>query len=335
MNSNSSWPTLKRLYYTLKPFIPRRIQIALRRMRINYKLPLYRDVWPIDPKAGLPPEGWSGWPDNKQFALVLTHDVETRRGQEKCLSLSFLERSLGFRSSFNFVPRRYPGFPELRAHLVENGFEVGVHGLYHDGRYFESRAIFRKRAAKINDYLKEWNAVGFRMPSMEHNLLWIHDLHIRYDSSTFDTDPFEPNPEGVRTIFPFFVKGYSRSKGFVELPYTIPQDFTLFILMKQKNIDIWKRKLDWIVAHNGMALVIAHPDYMSFDGRFRTFEQYSWSHYAELLEYVKMEYAGMYWHVLPKEMAFFWESNFKSNSWTDDNRPRTKETDKKGADKSP
>jgi hypothetical protein len=313
MSEKSSWPTLKRLYYTLKPFIPRRIQIALRRMRINYKLPLYRDVWPIDPKAGLPPDGWSGWPDNKQFAFVLTHDVETRGGQEKCLAMSFLERSLGFRSSFNFVPRRYPGFPELRDYLVENGFEVGVHGLYHDGKYFESREVFRRRAVKINNYLKQWNAVGFRMPSMEHNLSWIHDLHIQYDSSTFDTDPFEPNPEGAGTIFPFRVKGNRSSRGFVELPYTIPQDFTLFILMKQKNIDTWKRKLDWIVQHNGMVLVVTHPDYINFDGRFRTFEQYSWSHYAELLEYVKSEYEGKYWHVLPRGIASFWESTFKGS----------------------
>ncbi len=315
MDTEKTRPFIKKLYYALKPFMPRRVQIALRRMRISYKLPRYRDVWPIDKKASVPPEGWSGWPDNKQFAFVLTHDVETRRGQEKCIALSFLERSLGFRSSFNFVPMRYPGFPELRDYLVENGFEVGVHGLYHDGKYYKSRMIFRKRASKINGYLKEWNAVGFRMPSMEHNLDWIHDLHIEYDSSTFDTDPFEPNPEGVGTIFPFFVKERKRSssKGYVELPYTIPQDFTLFVLMKQKNIDIWRKKLDWIAEHNGMVLVITHPDYMNFDGGSRSFEQYPWSYYAELLEYVKNEYDGMYWNVLPKDICRFWLETTPSN----------------------
>ena len=34
----------------------------------------------------------------------------------------------------------------------------------------------------------------------------------------------------------------------------------LFILMREKNIDIWKQKLDWIAKHGGMALVNTHPD---------------------------------------------------------------------------
>jgi len=56
----------------------------------------------------------------------------------------------------------------------------------------------------------------------------------------------------------------SPAKGFVELPHTLPQDFTLFVLMKERNIDIWKKKIDWIIEKGGMALSITHPDYMNF-----------------------------------------------------------------------
>ena len=42
---------------------------------------------------------------------------------------------------------------------------------------------------------------------MQHNLQWLHALNAEYDSSTFDTDPFEPEPDGVGTIFPFWVPG--------------------------------------------------------------------------------------------------------------------------------
>ena len=38
---------------------------------------------------------------------------------------------------------------------------------------------------------------------MHHNLDWISELEIDYDMSTFDTDPFEPMPQGAGTIFPF------------------------------------------------------------------------------------------------------------------------------------
>lgn len=132
--------------------------------------------------------------------------------------------------------------PELRNDLENRGFEVGVHGLKHDGKLYTSGKIFKERAHRINHYLKKWNAVGFRSPAMHHNLEWIHDLHIDYDASTFDTDPFEPQNDGVGTIFPFWVEHKTLRKGYVELPYTLPQDSTLFIIMKEKTNNIWKKK---------------------------------------------------------------------------------------------
>jgi hypothetical protein len=181
---------LRDLYYLLKPLMPRGLQIALRRGRAVYLRQKHKAVWPIDERAAKVPEGWKGWPDGKRFALVLTHDADTAQGQDRCLNLMKLEQGIGFRSSFNMVPRRYGVAPKLRDALVQNGFEVGVHGLYHDGKYFESREEFSERAILINHYLREWCAVGFRSPSMLHNLDWIRELNIEYDSSTFDTDPF-------------------------------------------------------------------------------------------------------------------------------------------------
>src|SRR4030042_4460225 len=252
-----------RIYYFIKPFIPRSIQIAIRRGIVLQKQKSYKHVWPIDEKAGRVPVAWSGWPDGKRFALLLTHDVETAIGQEKCVQLAMLEENLGFRSSFNFVAEEYNVSNVLQSYLSERGFEIGVHGLYHNENQFRSREIFQKQKYKINKYLKEWGAVGYRCPCMYHNLDWVGDLDIEYDSSTFDTDPFEPQPDGIGTIFPCWVQDGSTNKGFVELPYTLPQDFTLFVLMKERNIDIWKKKLYWIVEKGVMALLITHPDYMA------------------------------------------------------------------------
>lgn len=305
-------PTSKsKIYYYLKPLIPRRLQIGLRRMYVSRQINRFRNIWPIDESASKLPEGWTGWPEGKRFALVLTHDVDTAKGQEKCIALAKMEDQLGFRSSFNFVAERYKTFPELRRYLIDKGFEVGVHGLYHDGKYFVSREGFQRRAVKINQYLKEWGAVGYRSPSMQYNLEWFHDLNIEYDASTFDTDPFEPQPEGMGTIFPFRVsQNGSTSKGYIELPYTLPQDFTLFILLRGKNIDIWKNKLDWIAEHGGMALLITHPDYMNFNNTKLGIEEYPAEYHEEFLKYINSKYKGQYWHVLPKDMARFWQKNF-------------------------
>jgi hypothetical protein len=90
----------------------------------------------------------------------------------------------------------------------------------------------------------------------------------------------------------------------VELPYTLPQDHTLFVILREKNIEIWKRKLDWIAQHGGMALLVVHPDYMSFAGE-PALGEYPAGYYRELLEYVTDRYKGAYWPALPREVARF------------------------------
>ena len=304
---------MKTIYYTLKPFIPRQLQIAIRRRYVNYKKSVVSDIWPIDYKASKPPSNWSGWPEQKQFAMILMHDVDTAKGHAKCCQLMDLEKRLGFRSSFNFVPERYNVSPDLRHELTKNGFEVGVHGLNHDGRLFSSKRIFETRAPLINNYLKEWDSVGFSSPSMHHNLDWMTLLNIEYAMSTFDTDPFEPQPEGVSTIFPFLVNNDPHQKSYIELPYTLPQDFTLFILMKGKNIEIWKKKLDWIAEKGGMALLNTHPDYMTCGREKLALEEYPGKYYEEFLNYIKEKYEDRYWHALPRDITRYWKDTIVEN----------------------
>ena len=291
------------LFYKIKPLIPRQLQLVLRRQLAQYKREMSADVWPILPEAATPPQNWQGWPEGKRFGFVLTHDVELQGGHDKILRLMRLEKELGFRSSFNLVPERYTISADVRAELQGNGFEVGVHGIRHDGKLYASRNEFLKRARRINGYLQAWGATGFRSPAMHHNLEWLHDLDIEYDASTFDTDPFEPQSEGVGTIFPFWVSGNNSHSGYMELPYTLPQDHGLFIILQEKNVDIWKRKLDWIAENGGMALLNVHPDYMNFNNGELGREEFSADLYREFLTYVKEKYAGEYWHALPCEVA--------------------------------
>jgi glycosyltransferase involved in cell wall biosynthesis len=333
------------LYYNLKPYLPWRIRMTLRRIMARRKRKAYQDVWPINEAAGRPPDGWPGWPEGKKFAFVLTHDVEGPAGLAKCQRLMQLEKELGFRSSFNFIPEGdYAVSRELREELAQNGFEVGVHDLHHDGKLYRSRQDFSEKAKWINHYLKEWGAAGFRSGFMLRQMDWIHDLNIQYDASTFDTDPFEPQPDGTGTIFPFWVprplplahpmgEGARRTgegialnsqpstsnadgadhasclaprssrPGYVELPYTLVQDSTLFLVLREPTPEIWFRKLDWIVQHGGMALVNVHPDYLRFPGEPASPRTFPVALYVELLEYVGKRHAGVYWQPLSKEIA--------------------------------
>ena len=298
---------IRKIYYFLKPFISRKHQLYIRRKLLSVQKDLYKNSWPINPGSKKKPANWIGWPDKKKFAIVLTHDVEWRAGHDKCKQLLKIEKELGFKSSFYFVPKRYKVDKELRDHIVSEGFEVGLHGLYHDGKLFQNKKIFMERAAKINEYLKEWNSVGFRSPAVHHNLEWIRELDVKYDLSTFDTDPFQPQADGVGTIFPFWVNGKNGRPGYLEIPYTLDQDFILFILMEEKSPAIWMKKLDWIVENGGMALVIVHPDYVNFEN-LTTHEEFPVKHYTDFLNYVKTKYEGKYWNALPREVAEYYSS---------------------------
>ncbi len=299
---------INRSYYLLKPLIPWRARVALRRRRAQRRRVAYSDVWPINEKAGAVPPGWPGWPEGKRFALVLTHDVESTRGLSRATKLMELETKHGFRSSFNLVPEEEYRVPDsLRAELEREGFEVGVHGLEHDGKLYNSKHTFARKATRIRHYLEKWNACGFRSPLMQHRLGWLHELGVEYDASTFDTDPFEPEPDSVGTVFPFWVPGPDGT-GYVELPYTLVQDFTLFAVLREKNIDIWKRKLDWLAAHGGMALLNTHPDYMCFEGSERGRDEFPITYYEDFLRYVREKYDGAFWSALPRDVARFYRA---------------------------
>lgn len=309
---------MTRFYYNVKPFIPRRVRWALRRTQAVGIRERSSDIWPIHEAAGKAPAGWQGWPDGKRFALVLTHDVESRNGLDKVLSLAELEMKFGVRSSFNFIPKGgYPVPDDLRAWLAGHGFEVGVHDLHHDGKLYRSRSAFKSKAHQINQYLRIWGASGFRSGFMLRQLDWLHDLNVDYDASTFDTDPFEPQADGCRTVFPFFVPNpdQANGSGYVELPYSLPQDSTLFLLLREKSAEIWLRKLDWIAEHGGLALVNIHPDYMDFDKSDFSSLRYPVSLVEDLLGYVCSRYQNEFWNPLPRDLAT-WFRQSHGNSVT-------------------
>ncbi len=298
----------QRFYYHLKPFIPWRLRMALRRTAARRKLAHCRHEWPISEPAGRRPAGWQGWPDDKRFAFIITHDVEGSAGLAKCARLAEVEESLGFRSAFNFVPEgEYRVAPEFRANLSARGFEVGVHDLRHDGKLFESEERFRDNAARINHYLHEWGAAGYRSGFMLRNLDWLHQLEVKYDASTFDTDPFEVQPDGAGTIFPFWIPAphAGSREGYVELPYTLPQDSTLYLLLRQTTSEIWRTKIDWLAERGGMVLVNVHPDYIQFDGEAPSPRTYPVRFYTEMLEHIRDKYSGQYWQALPRDVAAY------------------------------
>jgi hypothetical protein len=299
----------RKTYYRLKPVLPRPLTARLRRLQSSAAATASPLGWPIEPRYAQFLWRVAGgllattkrpavpfihfWPDGHRFAFVLTHDVESDMGQEHVRRLADLETEYGFRSSFNFVAERYRLDRALIDSLQARGFEVGVHGLKHDGMLFSSHAEFMRRAARINVHLKDLDAVGFRAPLTHRQPEWMQALNIEYDLSFFDTDPYEPIPGGTMSIWPFEIGR------FTELPYTLVQDYTLTAVLKETTPRIWLEKVDFIERFSGLALLNSHPDYL--------LEPANWHLYEQFLQGMRQR-DGSYWHALPKEVARWWRA---------------------------
>ncbi len=293
-----------RAYYRLRSLIPLPVRQLLQRYRTVEQTP----DWYLPRKfatalaEAVEAAGEHGvpaihpWPDGARFAFVPTHDVETADGLRNIERIANMEEELGFRSSWNIVPHKYPVDRGLLRELQSRGFEIGVHGYNHDGKLFTSRAVFDSRAPAINAALAAFGAVGFRAPMVHRNLEWLQSLQIEYDASCFDVDPYQAMPGGIGGVWPFM------AGRFVELPYTLPQDHTLFVALNERDGRIWSEKLDFVAKLCGMALFITHPDYLDSDDRRAA--------YRRLLERAR-EMDGM-WHALPRQVAAWWRERDRS-----------------------
>lgn len=299
-------------YYKYKKFIPRSTQLFARHIRAGYLERKHCDQWPCS-RYNYPEIDTSIWKEDKKFCLVLTHDVDTEKGIHRCENVMKMEQDMGFRSSFSIVPEKYDIPNNIISTIQENKFEICVHGYNHDGLLFSSKKIFDTRKKVIEHYLEKWNSVGFRAPAMHHNLDWISEMKIEYDMSTYEFDPFEPQGGGVGIIFPFLIKNFYYKRYIVEMPYTLAQDHTLFIVLKRKGIEDWINKIDMIAEQGGMALLITHPDYMNFDGGCGL-DEYSAQKYYDFLHYIKSNYASSYWNPLPRELAGYWKEKKEISS---------------------
>jgi peptidoglycan/xylan/chitin deacetylase (PgdA/CDA1 family) len=294
-------------FYRLKQFLPRKVQLSARRMLMRWQgIPEF-PRWPLDTgvsellrfyafcrlrsvNAGHAEFRWF-WPAGFQSALILSHDVETQEGVRHALELADLEEDHGFRSAFNLGGWHDvdPGFVR---ELSSRGFELGVHGLRHDRSLFSSRAAFDSQKPRLAELRDRFGAVGFRSPAVHRVFDWMGDLPFAYDGSIPNSDPWEAQPGGCCTVWPFFIGRL------VELPYTLPQDHTLFTLLGHRSATLWIDVAGELEREYGLIQVIAHPDegYLA-DPRKR-------GYYVEFLE--AMAEREKVWRALPREVAEWW-----------------------------
>lgn len=299
-------------WYAVRPFMPRRAQLSFRRWLSRFQQRRQFPRWPSESAAddlnatllrlvvevaGTDVPYIAPWPEPWDWALVLTHDVEGRTGYELIDRLLEVELQLGFRSSWNFVPcNGYVVERRLLDRLGRNGFEIGVHGLFHDGRDI-APGTFMTRLPAIRAYARHWGAVGFRSPGTLRSTELLPRLGFDYDSSFADTAPFEPQPGGCCTWFPFLLGDL------VELPITLEQDHTLFDLLQHRDETLWREKTTAVRERGGMALLLTHPDYAVNPRLVHSYRRF-------LAAFADDEGA---WKALPRDVSAWWRRRLASD----------------------
>ena len=303
---------VRKLYYLVRQFLP----VAVRR---HLQRAYFRDweerpfpAWPVDftvdtlheellkrlmetSGANVVPFIWF-WPKGASNCLIMTHDVETRAGRDFTPTLMDIDDSYGIKASFQVIPEtRYEVQQEYLQNIRRRGFEFNVHDLNHDGQLYQERKEFLQRAARINQYVKKFDARGFRAGVMYRNLDWYDAYDFSYDMSVPNVAHLEPQRGGCCTVFPYFVGKI------LEIPLTTIQDYSLFQILNNYSIDLWKKQVEMIRKRNGLISFITHPDYL--------IRPHARKIYESLLEYLRQIIEReKIWMALPREVDRWWRA---------------------------
>jgi glycosyltransferase involved in cell wall biosynthesis len=261
-------------YYLVRPLLPVPIRKHIQRWRLRNwdRLPFPR--WPVDravdqlfeqtmllslqaQSVDQIPFIWF-WPEGAASCAIMTHDVETASGVRSCSYLMDMEDAFAIKGSFQIIPeQRYEVTDDFLNSIRQRGFEVVVHDLNHDGQLFKDKGQFLERAAKINSYKKRFGASGFRAAVLYRKQLWFDALDFSYDMSVPNVAHLDPQHGGCCTVMPYFVGKI------LELPVTTTQDYTLFNILNDYSIDLWRKQIDLIMEKHGLISFIVHPDYVN------------------------------------------------------------------------
>jgi hypothetical protein len=239
------------------------------------------------------------WPEGAQSCTMMTHDVEAPAGRDFCSQLMDLDAAFEIKSAFQIVPEeRYHVSELFLENIRRRGFEVNVHDSNHDGLLFGNREEFLRRSDVINGYGRRFGAKGFRSGALYRNADWYDALDFSYDMSIPNVAHLEPQRGGCCTVLPFFVGNI------LELPVTTTQDYTLFHILNDYSLRLWKHQISIIRQNHGLISFIIHPDYI-MDVEARRV-------YADLLGHLyDLRSRGETWIALPGEIAAWWRLRSK------------------------
>ena len=308
----TSQDPVRHLYYFLRPMLHVGARKHLQRIRLSGWERIRFPRWPVDAtvdslmnsamalvleSTGMEriPFVWF-WPDGASSCAMMTHDVEGEEGRRFCDELMDLDEAHGIKSAFQLVPQGQEAvWKQLASRMRGRGFEVNLHDLNHDGYLFHNKKLFLERAREINRYAAEFDSRGFRSGAMYRQQAWFEAFEFAYDMSVPNVAHLEPQRGGCCTVMPYFVGNI------LELPLTTLQDYSLFHIIGDYSIAMWRQQIDEIVRRNGLVTLLAHPDYIR--------EPKALGVYTQLLQYLRdIRSSRRIWAALPGDVNRWWRN---------------------------
>jgi hypothetical protein len=118
-----------------------------------------------------------------------------------------VEQHYGFLSSWNLPLAQYPIDWATVERVRRTRLRNRRSRLAHDGRMFRGEADFAELGPLLEPLAREHSLVGFLSPSTLRRAERIPNMAFEYDSTFADTDPYELQPGGSCSIFPFQLGG--------------------------------------------------------------------------------------------------------------------------------
>jgi len=238
------------------------------------------------------------WDKDKKAALCLTHDVDYFEDYQNIDYIVDMEQRFNFKSSFNFLTSwDYKIEKQVLRRLLNNGFEIGLHGDTHDIAFgYRNKEKIITTLKKALDKLGV-EVTGFRAPTLAittRALEVLEELKFKYDTSILVYQ--------VVICFPYQYPGLN----IWEFPLTLQDDF-LFRernLTQGKGFEFTREIIASIVKLGGLVVLNLHPQISKAHSLF----------YERLLHFISQQ--KDIWQVTPRALIEYLEKISSLNKFT-------------------
>ncbi len=241
------------------------------------------------------------WPDGRQAAVTLTHDVDTdwilRDAQLSLLrEIVEMESRLGFTGAWYITANRLNPLRHRKALdlITEAGHEIGAHGWNHDSK-LNYLGVDRqeKRMLRIAERFAGLDIQGIRTPwyCRSKQLFAVLARHFSYDSSVPNASGFfsSGSNSGCSSFFP-----YRPQEKLIELPMTLPPDTALH--PAQGYDSLWLLA-DEIIEQGGVVVITLHPQ------PHQSANERGLARYYGFLQRLADSHGSRVWHATPRAVV--------------------------------